>query len=257
MRSGLVAKFAARYQPDHDQSTTHNYIELINDEKIIRATRDLEGVWIIWWFDKNPNWRPLVRPPRGDGKRKGVFSTRAPYRPNPIGITATTLKGIDGHMIHVGDVDLIDGTTILDIKPYLPVADSFPESKIGWLQHIEEATQLPPSFHIKIEDRAQQKLDWLKDNFQVDFLPRASEMLSRDPSPHRTRRVVKIKENQFRMGCGAWRLFFHINNNFVVIDDVDKGYPDELLDKPGYQDIADRDAQIMFTKWFSSSAASK
>jgi tRNA-Thr(GGU) m(6)t(6)A37 methyltransferase TsaA len=262
MKSGLIAKFSARYQPNHEQQSAHNsttekaenYIQLINDEKIIRATRDLEGferIWIIWWFDKNSNWRPLVRPPRGDGQRKGVFSTRAPYRPNPIGITATTLERIEGSKIFVGEIDLIEGTAILDIKPYLPKADAFPDSNIGWLQNIEEEENKPASFSVLQSPKASVQLQWLKENFSIDFLPRALEILSRDPSPHRTRRIVKVDNNRFRMGCGAWRIFFLLENNTVQITQIDKGYPDELLSKEGYQDIPDRDAQLEFSAKFS------
>jgi tRNA-Thr(GGU) m(6)t(6)A37 methyltransferase TsaA len=259
MRSGLVAKFAARYQPEHTDATTlrSNYIELLDDERLIRATRDLQGferIWIIWWFDKNPNWRPLVRPPRGDGSRKGVFATRAPYRPNPIGITATTVHSIEGRKIFVGDIDLIEGTAILDIKPYLPKADAFPTSAIGWLQGIEASEQLPAKFQVYIEDQAAAQLAWLKEHYNIDFMPRAHEILSRDPSPHRTRRIVQVGVDTFRMGCGAWRIFFSVAPDVVSIRSIEKGYPDDLLYKEGYHDIPDRDAQIAFHNSFYPSA---
>ena len=92
MRSNLSTKFAAPHQPD-SQFSAVQYIEINNDQRLLNALRDLNGfdrIWIIWWFHRNENWRPMVRPPRGIAKRRGVFATRAPYRPNPIGITATT-----------------------------------------------------------------------------------------------------------------------------------------------------------------------
>ena len=100
------------------------------------ALSDLEGfdrIWLVFWFDRSVGWKPKVLPPRSDAKR-GVFATRSPHRPNPIGLTAVRLERVSGLVLHVRDLDLVDGTPVLDIKPYIPYADAFPEAGAGWLQ---------------------------------------------------------------------------------------------------------------------------
>lgn len=107
------------------------------------ALRGLEGfshIWLIWVFDQSvrQGWSPTVRPPRlGGNARMGVFATRSPFRPNPIGLSSVTLEAVedtphDGTVLRVRGADLVDGTPILDIKPYLPYVDCRPEASGGF-----------------------------------------------------------------------------------------------------------------------------
>ena len=107
------------------------------------ALRGLEGfshIWLIWAFDQSirQGWSPTVRPPRlGGNARMGVFATRSPFRPNPIGLSSVVLEAVeetahDGTVLRVRGADLVDGTPILDIKPYVPYADSHPEALSGF-----------------------------------------------------------------------------------------------------------------------------
>ena len=107
------------------------------------AVRGLEGfsyVWLIWQFSENvrDTWSPTVRPPRlGGNERMGVFATRSPFRPNAIGLSSVRLERIDfdrelGPVLHVSGADLMDGTPIFDVKPYLPYTDSHPEATGGF-----------------------------------------------------------------------------------------------------------------------------
>lgn len=129
------------------------------------SLRGLEGfshLWLIWQFSKavRPNWSPTVRPPRlGGNTRLGVFATRSPFRPNPIGLSSVKILGIEstekyGTVIHVGGADLMDGTPILDIKPYIPYCDlhndatgGFTETASNFLLNVnidEELLQIVP-----------------------------------------------------------------------------------------------------------------
>lgn len=91
-------------------------------------------IWLLPWFHLNgPRKRPFVNPPRG-GPRRGVLSTRAPHRPNPLGLSVVELLSIEGRVLHVRGLDLIDGTPILDIKPYIPDYDAWPDASRGWLE---------------------------------------------------------------------------------------------------------------------------
>lgn len=111
--------------------------------RVREAFRGLElysHIWIIWQFSQTPqkDWSPTVRPPKlGGNKRMGVFATRSPFRPNSIGLSAVKLKKIDyqaenAPVLHVSGADIMNGTPVFDIKPYLPYADAYPEAKGGF-----------------------------------------------------------------------------------------------------------------------------
>lgn len=103
----------------------------------------LEGfhyVWAIYVFHLNRGYRPTVKPPRTPDVAHGVLATRAPHRPNPIGLSALRLVGIEGRRLVVRGIDLLDGTPVLDLKPYLPYADAFPDAHAGW---VDEAGGAP------------------------------------------------------------------------------------------------------------------
>lgn len=113
------------------------------------ALRGIEGfshLWLIWQFSKavRESWSPTVRPPRlGGNTRMGVFATRSPFRPNAIGLSCVKLErveleGADGPVLHVSGADLMDGTPIFDIKPYLPYADCHPEASGGYVDDLRE-----------------------------------------------------------------------------------------------------------------------
>ena len=108
----------------------------------LEALRDLEGfarLWLIFAFHKSDGWAPMVRPPRGQQKR-GVLATRSPHRPNALGLSAVELLAVAGRTLHLRGVDLLDGTPVLDIKPYVPYADAFPDSAAGWIDAVDRAT---------------------------------------------------------------------------------------------------------------------
>lgn len=118
------------------------------DYREIEAVRGLEGfshIWLIWYFSESVSdkWSPTVRPPRlGGNVRMGVFATRSPFRPNPIGLSSVVLERIEytddrGPVLHVRGADLMDGTPIFDIKPYVAYADSHPDASGGFTDKTE------------------------------------------------------------------------------------------------------------------------
>ena len=106
----------------------------------LRGIEDFSHIWLIWQFDRalRQGWSPTVLPPKLGGKtRVGVFATRSPFRPNSIGLSSVRLTGVelqtkDGPILHVAGADLVDGTPIFDIKPYLPYADAHPDAIDGF-----------------------------------------------------------------------------------------------------------------------------
>lgn len=186
------------------------------------ALCDLGGfsrIWLLWWFHRNLGWRPKVLPPRGRVGRRGLFATRAPYRPNPIGLTSVPLLEIKGRKLIIGPHDLLDGTPILDIKPYLPSVDSFPAEREGWLESLLEPG---PAYELVFTPAARRQLDWLGEHYHADFPARVARVLSADPYPHKTRRITRLP-HEYRLGCGAWRVYFQIEGQKVLISRVGSG----------------------------------
>ncbi len=153
-QSGSAMKVIARIQSDYKEKfgiprqsglvpEALSRIVFEPEYRVADALRGIEGyshLWLIWSFSKaqRDTWSPTVRPPRlGGNTRMGVFATRSPFRPNSIGLSCVTLAGIDrdapdGPALIVGGADLLDGTPIFDIKPYLPYVDSHPDARGGF-----------------------------------------------------------------------------------------------------------------------------
>ena len=150
------------------------------------ALRGLEGfshIWLLWDFSEarreDTKWQPTVRPPRlGGNKRMGVFATRSPFRPNNIGLSSVRIIGIDLHtsegpVIEVEGADLMDGTPIFDIKPYLPFTDSHPDAKGGFAD--------PPT---PFRGRTVHFSNELQSAFDEEHIEALREVLLSDPRPH-------------------------------------------------------------------------
>ena len=116
-----------------------------NVPEAFRGLEDFSHIWVLWQFSEavRETWSPTVRPPLlGGNKRMGVFATRSPFRPNSVGLSTLKLEGVEfsekeGVVLHVSGVDLLDGTPIYDIKPYLPYADSIPDAVGGFTESLE------------------------------------------------------------------------------------------------------------------------
>lgn len=122
------------------------FVKEYNVPEAFRGLEDFSHIWVLWQFSEavRETWSPTVRPPLlGGNKRMGVFATRSPFRPNSVGLSTLKLEGVEfsekeGVVLHVSGVDLLDGTPIYDIKPYLPYADSIPDAVGGFTESLEE-----------------------------------------------------------------------------------------------------------------------
>src|SRR5439155_25469237 len=106
-------------------------IELFAGHGYEDALADLDRwqyIWVIFWFHGNEGWKAKVQPPRST-KKRGLFATRTPHRPNPIGLSVLRLERVEGRVVHVRDVDVLDGTPVLDLKPYVPWTDAIPDAR--------------------------------------------------------------------------------------------------------------------------------
>ena len=131
-------------------------VEVLPD--LIEGLQDLEGLdrlWLIYQFDRASDVRLVVRPYL-DTTMRGVFATRSPARPNQIGISVVRLLMVEENRLHVADVDMLDGTPLLDIKPYVPAFDSFEQSRAGWL-NVKSASEVVADGRFELEMRTLSK----------------------------------------------------------------------------------------------------
>ena len=139
VRSPYQRRFGTPQQASAVDSDREAVLELDPARIPPEALTDLVGVeriWVLSYLHRSGTWGPSVRPPRGPRVRRSLFATRSPDRPNPLGLSAVELLRVDGVQLHVRGVDLLDGTPILDIKPYIPYADAFPDSRAGWIDEL-------------------------------------------------------------------------------------------------------------------------
>ncbi len=259
LRTRQRVKFQAGHQPAAAEEE-RNELELIPGCGYEQALQDLAGVdrvWLLWWFHRNEDWRPLVLPPRGPAKRRGVFATRSPHRPSPLGLTCVQLLGVRGRRLQLGPCDLLDGTPVFDLKPYVAAYDAFPDSRAGWIDVMEAELCEPPGFAVLFSDAAEAQAQWLRETWGIDFTPRMIGLLSRDPAPHRTRRIRRRNATESEIGCGAWRAVFVVDGNSVRVLALEGAYPMKFLARADYKNVPDREAQLAFlARWpLPSSAA--
>lgn len=258
IRTQKQVKFQARHQPA-ESALERNVLELLPGCNYEAALRDVAGfsrVWLLWWFHRNSGWRPQVLPPRGPARRRGVFATRSPHRPNPLGLTPVQLIAVNGRQLTLGPCDLVDGTPVFDIKPYIAAYDAFPDSSGGWFDEVEASLLAPPHFTVRLAPLAETQAEWLHVHWSIDFRSRLSELLARDPTPHRTRRIRPRRHTaEFEIGCGAWRAFFTVEGTTVEIVSLDTGYPLRFLRDPAREGLPDCAAQLAFLEQWPSAGA--
>jgi tRNA-Thr(GGU) m(6)t(6)A37 methyltransferase TsaA len=223
----------------------------MNFEQALEDLAGFEKIWLIYWFHRNRTWKPKVLPPRSkDFKKRGVFATRSPHRPNPIGLSLVTLVSIEGRVLKVADTDLLDGTPILDIKPYLPYAEAFSDAKMGWL---DEEIAAEKTFEIELSELFKNQHEWLLKHFGIDLLKTISPLLKSNPEPHPYRRITQLDDNLFEIAVKSWRVHFSVFKNVVTLLKIESGYSIEEVLKVPQNSLHDDDAHREFLKiWMQS-----
>ena len=178
----------------------------------LRGLEDFSHIWLIWVFDRaiRDTWSPTVRPPRlGGNTRMGVFATRSPFRPNPIGLSSVRLAGVEstpdlGTVLRVRGADLMDGTPILDIKPYLPYGDCHPDAVGGFASAPAGAVlevEIPPSLLAQVpEDRREALIG----------------VLAQDPRPH----YQKDSDRVYGFGFAGLEVRFTVSEGHLTVREI-------------------------------------
>lgn len=180
----------------------------------LRGIEDFSHLWIIWQFSEavRQDWSPTVRPPRlGGNTRMGVFATRSPFRPNNLGLSSVRLLGTEqteqfGTVLHVGGADLMDGTPIFDIKPYIAYGDSHPDAKGGF-------TDMAGDFLLDV-DFPRQLLELLP----AEKREAAIGVLSHDPRPSYQRKPDRV----YGLTFAGYDIRFKVNGDTLTVEEVKK-----------------------------------
>lgn len=173
----------------------------------VRGLEDFSHIWLIWQFSEalGRSWTPTVRPPRlGGNTRMGVFATRSPFRPNSIGLSAVKLEAVEldpvlGPVLTVSGADLLDGTPIFDIKPYIPYADSHPEASGGFTDRTEFRT-------LRVEFSPELRLP-------SDIIDELESALSQDPRPQ----YHDDPERVYGMDFGGYNVRFQVRGDVLTV----------------------------------------
>lgn len=238
LRTEASAKVDAPRQPAAARGR-EGRIELLPGCNLEHAVEDLAGcdrIWVIFWFHLNAAWRPKVLPPRGPGKRRGVLATRSPHRPNPLGLSALRLTRVEGLTLHVLDVDMVDATPVLDIKPYVAYTDAHPDSTVAWLQHTDNGSPVDPleTYEVVLSVLVREQLEWIEARSPDRLGERICSLLSSDPFPRPYRRIRREAVG-FRLAVGAWRIRFRVDGRRVEVDSLASGYREAQLLSGGAQ----------------------
>ena len=180
----------------------------------LRGIEDFSHLWIIWQFSEavRQGWSPTVRPPRlGGNARMGVFATRSPFRPNNLGLSSVKLLGVEqtkefGTVLHVGGADLMDGTPIFDIKPYIPYGDCHTDATGGFTDHAG-------NFLLKVDFPED-----LLNKLPVDKQDAAIKVLSHDPRPSYQRKPDRI----YGLTFAGYDIRFRVQEDILTVVEVTK-----------------------------------
>lgn len=231
-----------------------DYIELIKGHQFEQALEDLSGftrLWLLFEFHKNSTWNPKVMPPRGGDSKRGVFATRSPYRPNPIGISCVELIRISGLKIYVSSTDLLNETPILDIKPYIPEYDAFPEAKTGWLEDLNAN-----KYDLTFSTSAVKQMNFLQVQGKINIEAFIKRSLEFDPLNKEKKRLLISTEQHLKdktiLCYRTWRISFQVNEDLkrIQVYDIFSGYSESELSsiEDPYQDKAIHREYLIFLK---------
>jgi tRNA-Thr(GGU) m(6)t(6)A37 methyltransferase TsaA len=242
VRSARETKVEAARQPRAAAGEAAR-IELLPGHHYEHALEDLERwelIWVIFWFHLNSGWRPKVLPPRSTTGRKGVFATRSPHRPNPLGMSVVRLERVEGLVLHIRDSDMLDGTPVLDLKPYVAYTDSHPGAGAGWLEDAARAggagggigagtgmgTQPADpvdKYVVQFEALAAEQVVWVESHTGLALRERVESTLALGPAPHPYRRIRRLGE-EMQLSVKEWRVRFAVMERDVRVIEITSGF---------------------------------
>jgi tRNA (adenine37-N6)-methyltransferase len=215
---------------------TRGTIELFPHSGFEHALADIECwsyLWVLFWFHLNEGFRPKVLPPRS-ARRRGVFSTRSPHRPNPIGLSAVKLEAVNGLVLEVSGLDMLDETPVLDLKPYVAYTDAVTEAGTGWLSGALDPAE---AFVVEFSEAARAELAFLRQSFDLALESPIKDVLSLGPQAHPYRRIRRDPAQPTNgpevllLAVKDWRARFVVDGARITVLALRTGYrPRELVE---------------------------
>lgn len=209
---------------------------------------DLAGfshIWLVYWFHLNGDWHLKVRPPRHVDRKVGVFASRSPYRPNPLGMSAVRVVDVCSNEIWISGHDLLDGTPILDVKPYLPYADSFPDASPGWT-----AENCGRECDVVFSEKSALQLTWLESHGVNCLRQFAMTQLGYEPTNGSRHRLTHLPDGGTALAYRTWRLRFSVEEQLVTVQEIFSGYSQTELssteDRYGDKELHREYASMIF-----------
>ncbi len=223
IHSPYKEKFAVPRQPGlvADGCGELRLLPPYNQAEAVRGLEQFSHIWVLFIFHQTQNggWRPTVRPPRlGGNARVGVFATRSTFRPNPIGMSLIELKGIRQQgseiVLELGSLDLVDGTPVVDIKPYLPFVENIPDARAGFAQDIPLGDMLV-NFTIEAEQRLLQEV-----RNHPNLRRFITQVLAQDPRP--AYRKGEQQSREFAVHLSEFNVRWRVENGQTDVIAIDK-----------------------------------
>lgn len=210
-RNGFTDKFGIPRQSREQSaiSTRIVFTDEFRNAEALRGIEDYSHLWLIWGFSANEtdgSWSPTVRPPRlGGNKRMGVFATRSPFRPNPLGLTSVRLIRVEKGELVVTGADLMDGTPIYDIKPYLSFSDSHPDAVNGFAEETKD-------YNLQVIWEAECQIH------NPQLKTELTEILRQDPRPAYQNDPTRI----YSLDYAGAKVRFRVEDNNVMVQSVEE-----------------------------------
>jgi tRNA-Thr(GGU) m(6)t(6)A37 methyltransferase TsaA len=227
VRNELATKVEAARQPRAAEGAPAR-IELLPGRNFEHALEDLSSwrwIWVIFWFHHNEGWRPKVLPPRSTTGRKGVFATRSPHRPNPIGLSVARLASVERLTLHIRETDMLDGTPVLDLKPYVAYTDAIPDAGSGWLESADPVS----AYVVHFEALAAEQAKWIEARTGLPLEERIRSTLALGPEPHPYRRIRPV-DGGMQLSVKEWRVRFSVDARDVRVLGIRSGFRAAQLD---------------------------
>lgn len=194
-------------------------------EDALEGLATFTHLWVLFAFHLNGGvWNPKVLPPRSRVGKVGLFASRSPHRPNPIGMSAVELVGVEGLIVRVRGLDILDGSPVFDLKPYVAYADAIPGAGDGWLVKDPE---LP--WTVSWDPTAAERASWIEGQ-GIELRREIEARLSLGPQAHAYRRI-KTEKGRSRLAWKEWRAFFRSDAaaRSIVVETIESGYrPSQL-----------------------------
>ena len=218
------------------------------------GAEDLIGfdrIWLVWVFDQNKHdsWNTQVRVPvPAEKDHYSVFATRSPYRPNPIGISSVELLEIREDGLLIGACDLLNGTAVLDVKPYIPEVDAFPEARAGWRDRVDKGC-----WQVEFSPESAGQCSFIKEHGALDIANFCTVQLQHRPlDKSRKRLEFSSTENCWIIHCRTWKIFFTASeaDRKIVVHKVASNYKAEELAPEAADKYLDKELHRHFIKNF-------